>query len=69
MNWMLARYWIRRFVLVFVAVAIALLALQAVREGIDAIDVGGIALWSAIPAALAASINTWWVRTRGCRPR
>lgn len=65
----LAAYWIRRFALVFIAVAIALLALQLLRDGTDAIDIGGILLWSALPALLAASINTWWVRKRGCRLR
>lgn len=69
MNTLLARYWIKRFVLVFVAVAAGLVALQVVRDGLDAIDIGGTALWSAMPAALAASINTWWVRKHGCRIR
>lgn len=69
MNTMLVGYWIRRFALVFAAVAVALVALQVPRDGLDAIDFGGTVLWSVIPAVLAASINTWWVRRHGCRVR
>lgn len=69
MSAMLAVYWIKRFALVFIAVAAALLALQLLRDGVDAIDIGGIVLWSALPGLLAASVNTWWVRKRGCRLR
>ena len=69
MNTVLVFYWIKRFALIFVIVGAALLALQVLREGIAAIDLAGVALWSAAPAALSASINTWWVRNRGCRLR
>lgn len=67
MNTMLVRYWIRRFALVFAGVAVGLLVLQALRDGLDAIDIGGAASWAAGTALLVASLNAWWAWRHGCR--
>ncbi|KGM57158.1 hypothetical protein N799_14315 [Lysobacter arseniciresistens ZS79] len=65
MNGAAVRYWFRRCGLVLVIVAVALAGVQWLREG--RVDWGGVLFWSALPAVLAASINTWWLRRRGCR--
>ena len=64
MNTMLAVFWLKRCWMVLLAVAIALSVLQWFRGG--AIDIPGTLFWSALPAALSASVNTWWVGRRGC---
>jgi hypothetical protein len=64
---MLAWFWLRRCGRVLVILAIALAALQWFRDG--RIDVVEVLFWSALPAVLSASINTWWTARRGCRLR
>lgn len=62
-----ANFWIRRFALIFTLAIVALLGIQALRDGVDGIDIAGSALWSAITALLVASFNTWWAWRHGCR--
>lgn len=64
MNGALARYWFARCGRVLAIVATVLVAVQWLREG--RVDWVEVLFWSALPAVLAASINTWWLR-RGCR--
>lgn len=66
MNGALARYWLRRCGRVLMIVAVVLAAVQWLREGRG--DWVEVLFWSFLPAVLAASINTWWLR-RGCRVR
>src|SRR5690606_1270020 len=61
---MLLVYWFRRCGRVLVIVALVLAAVQWLRDG--AVDWVEVLFWSALPAVLSASINTWWARTRGC---
>ena len=64
MNGALVGYWFRRCGRVLLIVAVVLAAVQWLREG--RVDWLEVLFWSALPAVLAASINTWWVRRRGC---
>lgn len=64
MSRMLLVYWFRRCGRVLVIVALILAAVQWLRDG--AVDWVEVLFWSALPAVLSASINTWWARTRGC---
>jgi len=61
---MLARFWLQRCGRVLLMVAVALATLQWVRGG--AVDVFDTLFWSALPAVLSASINTWWAARHGC---
>lgn len=65
MTGILARFWLRRFVLVFAIVGVALTLLERfMSEGapsyLEAIG------WAALAGLVAASIATYWARRHGC---
>lgn len=62
----LVNLWLRRFARMLLVMGTALVAVQVLRRGFADADYLDALLWSAIAAALAASINTWWAWRHGC---
>ncbi|MDQ6718126.1 MAG: hypothetical protein M3Z17_07240 [Gemmatimonadota bacterium] len=60
---MLIRFWIRRFVRIFLIVAAALLLVERLKGGSDYTSV---ALWSAIAGVVSASLATYWAYKKSC---
>lgn len=58
--------WLRRFARMLLVMAVALASVQVLRRGWGDADYLQALWWSAIAAALSASINTWWASRRGC---
>lgn len=58
--------WLRRFAWMLLVMGVALAIVQVLRRGFAGADYLDALLWSAIAAALSASINTWWAYRHGC---
>lgn len=58
--------WLRRFARMLLLMAAALVTVQVLRRGWADADYRQALWWSAIAAALSASMNTWWAARHGC---
>ena len=56
----LARFWLRRFILIFVAVFVCLVAVELGQQGITVAGLVTVAGWSFAAALIAASVATYW---------
>lgn len=63
---LLAPFWLRRFLRLFLIVALALGLMDILQSGWQQADIPGVLAWAALAGALAASINTWWAWKHQC---
>ena len=63
----LARLWLRRFALVFVAMSACLTVIELARQGVTASGLASVVGWSAAAALTAATIATYWAHRIQCK--
>ncbi len=67
MTKILARFWLRRFALVFLLASVGLGAAEAIQRGVAGISYSAVFGWSAVAALFASSLAAYWAYTRQCK--
>lgn len=62
-----AKFWLRRFLLVFVIAAVLLCGVEFFRRGAEHIVWSYALTWALIAAVVSASVSAYWAYQRQCK--
>jgi len=63
----LVKFWLLRFVQMFLGVGAALAVVEWLQHGAAGFAYASVAGWAALSAGLAASVSAWWAYQRQCK--
>ncbi|RZL40397.1 MAG: hypothetical protein EOP35_01010 [Rubrivivax sp.] len=67
MTAILLKFWLLRFLQVFLSAGATLVLVEWLRHGLDGTAYASVAGWAGLSALLAASVSAWWAYKRQCR--
>ena len=63
----LARFWVLRFMQVFVGGCAVLGGVELLQQGWQQASYRSVLAWAALAALLTATVSAWWAYKRQCR--
>ncbi|KQV47216.1 hypothetical protein ASC95_23810 [Pelomonas sp. Root1217] len=63
----LAKFWLLRFLQVFVLACVVLGGIEALQHGGEGASYRSVLTWAALSALMTATVSAWWAYKRQCK--